>query len=414
MYLCFSKSLALTIYNIITFIQMKELIRKGKEATNLKSWADFRVVAERFDRQRIASESGLAFLFTEGALVDAIRSGRWVLLDEINLASSETLQRLCGLLDDSHGSITLTEKGDAEAVIRHPDFRLFAAMNPATDAGKKDLPSSIRSRFTEIYVDELVDPVQLRSVAARYLDGAVTTSGVPLEHSESVMTSVDIYLQCRLLSDQSLVDGGGQKPRYTMRTLCRTLSAARNLIIQQRFAPQRAILEGFQLAFEGSLDLPSRSIIKKQFKSLMPKETSQKERDHPGRRPDGRNGSESYVLIKPFWIKSGKESQSDWADPSSSSNGKPKFVLTPSATANLRRLCQAVASGPWSILLEGPTSAGKTTLVEYMAARCGHRCVRINNHEHTDIQEYTGSYAADSKGKISFQEGILVQALRKG
>ena len=265
-------------------------------------------------------------------------------------------------------------------------------------------------------MDELVDPVQLRSVAARYLDGVITTDGVPLEHSESVMTSVDIYLRCRLLSDQSLVDGGGQKPRYTMRTLCRTLSAARNLIIKQRFASQRAILEGFQLAFEGPLDLPSREIIQKQFASLIPKGISQKERerDHPGRRPDGRKGSDSYVLIKPFWIKSGKEEQIDWADPSTSSNGKSKFVLTPSATANLRRLCQAVAGGPWSVLLEGPTSAGKTTLVEYMAARCGHRCVRINNHEHTDIQEYTGSYAADSKGKISFQEGILVQALRKG
>lgn len=337
-----------------------------------------------------------------------------MLLDEINLASSETLQRLCGLLDDSHGSITLTEKGDAEALHRHPEFRLFAAMNPATDAGKKDLPSSIRSRFTEIYVDELVDPVQLRSVAARYLEGAVTTNGVPLEHSESVMSSVDLYLRCRLLSDQSLVDGGGQKPRYTMRTLCRTLSAARNLILQQRFAPQRAILEGFQLAFEGSLDLPSRTIVQKQFTSLLAKGNTQKERDHPGKRPDGRSGSNSYILIKPFWIKSGKEEQLDWSDPSSSSNGKPKFVLTPSATSNLRRLCQAVACGPWSILLEGPTSAGKTTLVEYLAARCGHRCVRINNHEHTDIQEYTGSYAADSKGKISFQEGILVQALRKG
>jgi midasin len=199
-----------------------------------------------------------------------------------------------------------------------------------------------------------------------------------------------------------------------MRTLCRTLSAARNLIIQQRFAPQRAILEGFQLAFEGSLDIPSRNIIKKQFTTFLPNVTSQIERDHPGRRPDGRNGNNSYELIKPFWVKSGNEEQSDWADPSTSSNGKPKFVLTPSATSNLRRLSQAVASGPWSILLEGPTSAGKTTLVEYLAARCGHRCVRINNHEHTDIQEYTGSYAADSKGKISFQEGILVQALRKG
>ncbi|KAL7554496.1 hypothetical protein ACHAWF_017951, partial [Thalassiosira exigua] len=394
--------------------KMRELSKNGKEATHLESWIDFRSDAEHFDRQRLASESGLAFLFTEGALVDAIRTGKWVLLDEINLASSETLQRLCGLLDDSHGSITLTEKGDAEAVARHPDFRLFAAMNPATDAGKKDLPSSIRSRFTEIYVDELVDPLQLRSVAARYLDGAVVANGAPLEHSESVMASVDTYLQCRLLAEQSLVDGGGQKPRFTLRTLCRTLSAARSLIIQQRFAPQRAILEGFQLAFEGSLDLPSRSIIQKQFTAFMPKGVSHQERDHPGRRPEGKKGSDSYLLIKPFWIKTGRQERVDWSEPSSSSHGKPKFVLTQSATSNLRRLCQAVASGPWSVLLEGPTSAGKTTLVEYLAARCGHRCVRINNHEHTDIQEYTGSYAADSNGKISFQEGILVQALRKG
>ena len=58
-------------------IQIRELSRKGKVAKNLESWSDFRTVAERFDRQRIASESGLAFLFTEGALVDAIRTGKW-------------------------------------------------------------------------------------------------------------------------------------------------------------------------------------------------------------------------------------------------------------------------------------------------------------------------------------------------
>ena len=56
---------------------MRELSRKENEPTNLEAWSDFRSVAERFDRQRIASESGLAFLFTEGALVDAIRSGKW-------------------------------------------------------------------------------------------------------------------------------------------------------------------------------------------------------------------------------------------------------------------------------------------------------------------------------------------------
>jgi len=56
---------------------MRQLLKKGKEATNLESWMGFRSVAERFERQRIASESGLAFLFTEGALVDAIRTGKW-------------------------------------------------------------------------------------------------------------------------------------------------------------------------------------------------------------------------------------------------------------------------------------------------------------------------------------------------
>ena len=32
--------------------------------------------------------------------------------------------------------MTLSERGDVSAVARHPSFRLFAAMNPATDAGR--------------------------------------------------------------------------------------------------------------------------------------------------------------------------------------------------------------------------------------------------------------------------------------
>jgi len=88
--------------------------------------------------------------------------------------------------------------------------------------------------------------------------------------------------------------------------------------------------------------------------------------------------------------------------------------LTPSMEANLRRLARAVASGPWPILLEGPTSSGKTTIVEYLAARCGQTIIRINNHEHTDVQEYTGGFAADSAGSLIFQDGLLVRAMRRG
>lgn len=39
------------------------------------------------------------FAFVEGALVSALSSGDWLLLDEVNLAPAETLERLAGVLE---------------------------------------------------------------------------------------------------------------------------------------------------------------------------------------------------------------------------------------------------------------------------------------------------------------------------
>ncbi len=44
----------------------------------------------------------------------------------------------------------------------------------------------------------------------------------------------------------------------------------------------------------------------------------------------------------------------------------------------------------------------------------GHEFVRINNHAHTDVQEYLGGYVSDENGRLVFAEGPLVKALRKG
>ena len=66
------------------------------------------------------------------------------------------------------------------------------------------------------------------------------------------------------------------------------------------------------------------------------------------------------------------------------------------------------------MLLQGPTSAGKTSLVHHLAERCGRRLVRINNHQHTDVSEYLGAYASDERGQLRFREGVLVEAVRRG
>jgi midasin len=116
------------------------------------------------------------------------------------------------------------------------------------------------------------------------------------------------------------------------------------------------------------------------------------------RRPD----SDQYVQFNTFWIEQGSLKPEE-----------PKsYILTPSIEQHIRDLARIVLFRKCPVLLQGPTSSGKTSMVEYLAHRTGHRFVRINNHEHTDLQEYLGTYVSDSQGNLTFQEGILVEALK--
>ena len=48
--------------------------------------------------------------------------------------------------------------------------RLFAAMNPATDVGKRNLPEGVQNRFTEIFVDEPTECSDIATIVAYYLN----------------------------------------------------------------------------------------------------------------------------------------------------------------------------------------------------------------------------------------------------
>lgn len=54
---------------------------------NLRAqWAAFEADAALAKRNVEVADGGFAFHFVEGALIDAVRCGHWLLLDEINLA----------------------------------------------------------------------------------------------------------------------------------------------------------------------------------------------------------------------------------------------------------------------------------------------------------------------------------------
>ena len=62
--------------------------------------------------------------------------------------------------------------------------------------------------------------------------------------------------------------------------------------------------------------------------------------------------------------------------------------------------------------MQGPTSTGKTSLVAHLAAQTGHRCVRINNHEQTDLQVQLLCPPADSviQSAVHVQCAALLKA----
>jgi midasin len=120
-------------------------------------------------RQQLLKSQTFAFTFDEGALVEAVKEGWWILLDEVNLASAESLQCLSAILEAHSNSLLFMEKPDSEPVTRHPDFRLFCCMNPSTDVGKKSLPENIRNRFTELYVEEPTSTADLSVMIQDYL-----------------------------------------------------------------------------------------------------------------------------------------------------------------------------------------------------------------------------------------------------
>ncbi|KAJ9587623.1 hypothetical protein L9F63_018944, partial [Diploptera punctata] len=399
---------------------IKRLIESDDDERRIE-WQQLGIKLHKLETQ-LKSQSALAFTFIEGSLVKAVREGYWVLLDEINLASAETLECLSGLLESSSGSLYLLERGDQKPVHRHPGFRLFACMNPATDVGKKELPPGLRNRFTEFFVDELTEKNDLLLLIGTYLQAL----SLPFSKLDNL---VRFYLSIRKEATMTLTDGTGNKPCYSLlicttqifdleiqfigilllciyiyifslRTLCRALSVA----AQNKCGNVlRSLYEALCLSFLTQLDYSSHPIVEKMVaRAVMGTGDIASILQQPIPQPV--SDSEQYVCFEGYWICRGNlEPEMD-----------EKYIITQSVRRNLRDLVRVVSIARHPVLLQGETSVGKTSLITYLAKASGNYCVRINNHEHTDLQEYIGSYSADENGRLVFHEGVLVEAMRKG
>ena len=378
-------------------------------------------------RIKFSSTDGIPsnnFIFSEGALTKAFRHGYWILLDEINLATSEVLEALDSILSSSSSGLLLLDKGGVEVVPRHENFRIFGCMNPQTDSGKKALPPSISRRFTEIYVDPLENySKDLLFLINHSVKGIVTTvaskgnfavdfsfNPFSVEDATAILNDFVFALFYRVkecICDSSLIDGSGHRPQFSLRTLTRCFAVAKYFT---PFLPLLgAIHESFQVVFCSQLTETSRALFAEIFVNIsqnlrllisLPVNGIKKEVYY-----SSSSVSKSDVVdVNGYFLKKG---QFEFSENSS-------YIITASVRQNMKCIARVLMSSGYPILLQGPTSAGKTSLIEHFGKITGNNVVRINNHEHTDVQEYYGSYSYDQNGDLVFSYGLLVNAIKKG
>jgi MoxR-like ATPase len=95
-------------------------------------------------------------VWRDGILLQAMKEGKWLIVDEINVALPEILFVLHSLLDDDKFVVVASHAG--EVVTPHENFRFFATMNPVDEyAGTKELNKAFQSRFNMILLVDYPD-----------------------------------------------------------------------------------------------------------------------------------------------------------------------------------------------------------------------------------------------------------------
>ncbi|UKJ88720.2 hypothetical protein MACJ_001965 [Theileria orientalis] len=454
-------------------------------------------VADIANERADTTKKGIRFKFCEGILLECIRNGYWLLLDEINLAQQDLLYKLYSLLhhvyemnghklkgghnvvhdgvkgtystngniigngnDGKHcGNMEFYEYMDKEVPV-HKNFRLFSCMNPAVirknegfkfNTGKKELPGTFSKVFTTIYVDPISTFDSLFKVATHYTRN--------MTRSVNLRELCLFYLKITELVDKCEIEDGSLKlPNFTLRNFVRSVQYIVNVSTRE-FRPisdvNKLIYDSISANFLSTLGTSS---VQKALEILPPtiadhsKVNYNESRGGETKSNSGNIGGvvsrnilfnfrntkdksnrqkpvhtfyeysecNKYINIYGYWVKLGTSNSGSTSigrlinrQREVKSEPSDNYVICKNNVEYLVKLVRILSGSRVPILLQGPTAAGKTSLVKYLCKLTNHTCVRINNHEHTDITEYIGQHHFRG-GKMVFEYGTLVVAMKYG
>jgi MoxR-like ATPase len=223
----------------------RELIHRALEEGRQLNWMERAAIA--------AAEQlpAVGWRFWEGVIPAAMRKGHWVILDELNLAEPQVLERLNPVLEQP-ASLVMTEHqgecyGRGGDVPLADSFRIFATLNPAEYAGRSVLSPAFRDRWTLWNIVYPPGEKELRSLLDRLVYGVhpeVVIDGTcwrgadeqpvyprlasqpGIDHLLGAIAGFHAAITAAAGDDGATELGGGRRERYvfTRRTLLATMS----------------------------------------------------------------------------------------------------------------------------------------------------------------------------------------------
>jgi magnesium chelatase subunit D len=174
----------------------------------------------QYDPAQVLAEGYLASSFADGPLLQAMRSGALLYLEEFNRVPEETLNVLITVLTESE--IAVPRLGLVQA---DPEFRLIAAMNPFDAIGTARVSQAIADRICRIvlgYQDASAERVITTAVTGRsgqVVEFAVSFTRATRSHRDvrmgsSVRGAIDLVL---LLDGLTRLRGEAAMSRETAR-----------------------------------------------------------------------------------------------------------------------------------------------------------------------------------------------------
>lgn len=345
--------------------------------------------------------------FRQGALLEAVEKGYMILLDEINLAPPDVISRLIPLIGQQE---FIVHEDGGRLVKVHPKFRLLGSMNPSAtisdegkivgiSSGKKELPEALRLRFFEVYVDEVMNEIDIQEMIAS--SPRLVKHAVPLQRLYSSLIAQ--------ASSGSLEASHNSAPCINLRALNRFIRFVSERGRRANSKVMVDIVDGIHASFMSNLIESSRQLVwtevekilgyKRQVKATMVLPDPTQANFFKLLRPEIEAIDGGVVLIDGYGVLAGSETAL------STEYYCQRFLATPSVRQLIQSLCVILSGSTSPILLEGPTSSGKTSIVEFLSGITQHKFVRINNHEQITLSEYLGQYVSDDTGGFSFQPG---------